>query len=419
MTQGEEALADSLASVRAEPPGDLRFRQQATHRASKRRQVGRVDEQAVDAADDLVLDAADGAGHQRPALPHCLRDREAEALAEAFRHDDGRVALQRVHDQGVLVHISGGQAGEVDQAACRLRQLPPSGDHPLQHGPRLRVVGHAEQVTALALGYAGVDILAGPRTERPAIEAQIELAAAIISGAGVEGERIRLIEPADPDALSDLLYVDPPAPLGVEPILPLGGRRDAVRLAARALSGGTPPDAPLPLPAGAPYGAIIVDTDACTLCLACVSLCPPGALLDNPDKPELSFREEACLQCGICFDTCPENAITLVPQLDLSDDALAGRVLNEEEPFACVECGALFGVKSTIDRIVEKLAGKHYMFTSSDNVRLIQMCDDCRIRSQAHSEGQPFFVGERPRPRTTEDDLAEREARRTNGEDGD
>ncbi len=94
-------------------------------------------------------------------------------------------------------------------------------------------------------------------------------------------------------------------------------------------------------------------------------------------------------------------------------------MLNEEEPFACIECGALFGVKSTIDRIVEKLAGKHYMFTDSDNVRLIQMCDDCRIVSQAHSEGQPFFVGERPRPRTTEDYVKEREAKRTNGEDGD
>ncbi len=139
----------------------------------------------------------------------------------------------------------------------------------------------------------------------------------------------------------------------------------------------------------------------------------------NPDTPELSFREEACLQCGICLDTCPEDAITLVPQLDLSDNALAGRILNQEEPFACIECGALFGVKSTIDRIVEKLAGKHSMFTNSDNVRLIQMCDDCRIRSQYHSEGQPFFAGERPRPRTTEDYLAEREAKRTNGEDED
>ena len=57
--------------------------------------------------------------------------------------------------------------------------------------------------------------------------------------------------------------------------------------------------------------------------------------------------------------------------------------------------------------------------TGPDNVRLIQMCDDCRIRSQYHSEGQPFAAGERPRPRTTEDYLAERKTGRTNGEDAD
>jgi hypothetical protein len=98
----------------------------------------------------------------------------------------------------------------------------------------------------------------------------------------------------------------------------------------------------------------------------------------------------------------------LVPQLNLADSALSGRMLHDEEPFACIECGTLFGVKSTIDRITEKLAGKHSMFTNSDNARLIQMCDDCRIRAQSHSEGQPFFVRDRPRPRTTDDYLAER-----------
>ncbi|MFQ5565105.1 MAG: 4Fe-4S binding protein [Paracoccaceae bacterium] len=343
-----------------------------------------------------------------PPVAHLFR--RLRAMAEAYTKAGGESPRLLVHDAG--------HGAEMIRLAARHGRGLPGDVIPLEI-PSLSVFGHAEQVTTLALGYAGVDILAGPRTERAAIEAQIALAAAIAGGAGVAGERIHLIDPADPDALSDLLYVEPPAPFGVEPILPLGGRRDAVRLAAKALAGDTPPEVPLPLPAGAPYGAVLVDTEACTLCLACVGLCPPGALLDNPDKPELSFREEACLQCGICLDTCPEDAVTLVPQLDLSDNALAGRVLNEEEPFACIECGALFGVKSTIDRIVEKLEGKHYMFTSSDNVRLIQMCDDCRIRAQTHSEGQPFFAGARPRPRTTDDYLAEREAKSANGEDSD
>ncbi len=39
------------------------------------------------------------------------------------------------------------------------------------------------------------------------------------------------------------------------------------------------------------------------------------------------------------------------------------RVLHEEEPFDCISCGKPFGVRSTIERIVEKLEGKHWMYT--------------------------------------------------------
>ena len=55
----------------------------------------------------------------------------------------------------------------------------------------------------------------------------------------------------------------------------------------------------IPLPTGAPYGRVEIDTDNCTICLSCVGACPAGALQDNPDAPQLLFREDACLQCGI------------------------------------------------------------------------------------------------------------------------
>ncbi|MDH3665531.1 MAG: 4Fe-4S binding protein [Paracoccaceae bacterium] len=333
-----------------------------------------------------------------PPVAHLFR--RMRVMAEAFAKAGGGAPRLLVHD--------GEHGAEMIRLAARHGRGLPGDVIPLEI-PSVTTFGHAELVTALALGFSAVDILAGPRTERSAIEPQIELAEAILGGTDTEGERLRLIDPDDPDALSELLYAKAPDALAVEPILPLGGRRDAVRLSARALAGENRPDDPIALPAGAPYGAVVVNTDTCTMCLACAGLCPPGALLDNPDRPELSFREEACLQCGICADTCPENAITLVPQLDLSDAVLSGQVLNEEEPFACIECGALFGVKSTIDRITEKLKDKHELFTGSDNFRLIQMCDDCRIRAQYHSDSAPMFMGERPKVRTTEDYLADRE----------
>ena len=187
------------------------------------------------------------------------------------------------------------------------------------------------------------------------------------------------------------------------PVRPMGTRRQITRQAAKALH---PETEVLALPEGAPYGAVVVDDDSCTLCLSCVSLCPSGALGDNPDRPELRFQEDACLQCGLCANVCPEDAITYEPRLDLTDAALGQRVLKEEEPFACIECGALFGVKSTVERITAKLEG-HSMF-GGDKLRMIQMCDDCRVNAQFHSEDNPFAAGERPKVRTTEDYLSKR-----------
>jgi len=152
----------------------------------------------------------------------------------------------------------------------------------------------------------------------------------------------------------------------------------------------------------------VMNVDACTLCLACVSQCPVGALQDNPDKPQVGFREDACLQCGICVNTCPENALKLEPRFNPDEAARRVRVLHEEEPFCCVECGRPFGSGSTVKRILEKLGGKHWMFENPDRARLIQMCDDCRVQVAFKASDDPFQGGEKPRVRTTQDYLDKR-----------
>ena len=312
-----------------------------------------------------------------------------QTLARAYLEAGGTAPRLLVHDA---------HGAEMIRLAARHGRGLPADVIPLEMAA-IGAFGHAEAVAALAAGFAHVALLPGPGADRAALEAQLALAAAI-GGA----ETVGLIDTTDPDALCDALYgaAPPPAPVAT-PVRPMGTRRQITRQAARALH----PDAPtLPLPEGAPYGAVLVDTDACTLCLSCVSLCPSGALAENPDRPELRFQEDACLQCGLCANICPEDAIALRPQLNLGEEALRQEVLNEEEPFACIECGALFGVKSTIDRISEKLEA-HPMF-DGDKLRMIQMCDTCRINAQYHSEDNPFAAGERPRPRTTDDYLSKR-----------
>ncbi|MXU66449.1 4Fe-4S binding protein [Oceanomicrobium pacificus] len=269
---------------------------------------------------------------------------------------------------------------------------------------KLGLFGHAEAALAAALGCARIDLLDTGRGWPDHLVAELDLARAIIGDA----VPVARIAPPDPVALPDHLGTAPdatgPAP---QPVLALGDRRSVTRLAAQGLHAD---GAVLPLPQGAPYGAVLVDRDACTLCLACASLCPSAALSDNPDRPELRFQEAACLQCGICAAACPEQAITLEPRLATGADALGHAVLHGEDPAECIECGRAFGVQSTIDRIVAKLEGAHPMFAKSDQARLIRMCDDCRVTAQAHSDLQPFASAPRPRIRTTEDDLRERDA---------
>ncbi|MGC1486623.1 MAG: 4Fe-4S binding protein [Albidovulum sp.] len=328
--------------------------------------------------------------YDAPSVSYLLR--RIQILAETFLTAGGANPRLLIHDAKHGTEMIG--------LAARFGRGLPADVVPLGV-EALASVGHAEMLAALATGFCSVDILLAPESERDVLERECALAMAMGGN-----DRLRLLDIADPEVLSGTLYADQPSPLAVAAILPMGSRRQIARLAGKALNVNA--TEPLPLPEGAPYGAVLVDTEACTLCLSCASLCPSGAIIENPDKPQLRFQEDACLQCGICATVCPENAIRLVPRFDPSDAAYDQQILNEEEPFCCIECSKPFGVKSTVEKIMEKLAGKHSMFIEGGAGRLIQMCDDCRIQTQYHSTNSPMASAERPRVRTTDDYLSKR-----------
>jgi len=270
-------------------------------------------------------------------------------------------------------------------------------------------VGHDLLLGALAIGAQRVFVHLPERVRREGEAAPLDFQAALFSavmdGTSIDGARVQIVETDDPDALCEALYSEAPFVLTVDAISPVGDKRAATRLSIGALTDSSEPFA---LPEGAPYGQVVMNVDACTLCLACVSQCPVGALQDNPDKPQVGFREDACLQCGICVNTCPENALKLEPRFNPDEAARRVRVLHEEEPFCCVECGRPFGSGGTVKRILEKLGGKHWMFENPDRARLIQMCDDCRVQVAFKASNDPFQGGEKPRVRTTQDYLNKR-----------
>ena len=323
--------------------------------------------------------------YDAPEVDHLFR--RIQTLAKTYLEAGGATPRLLVVTQ---------QGAEMIQLAARHGDGLPANVIPFEV-EALNVFGHAEMLAARAAGFTSITLVPSRGTDRKALDAQIEVASAIA------GHTLHLVDTVDPEVLIAHLYDEEPLPPIVAPIRPLGSRRQITRAAAKALNEAEM----IALPDGAPYGDVIVDKSACTLCLSCVSLCPSGALGDNPDLPQLRFQEDACLQCGLCAKICPEEAISYDARLNLTDEALSQRILNEEEPFACVECGVLFGSKSTIDRITEKLTG-HSMFADPARLRMIQMCDTCRVNAQYHSDDNPFAAGERPRQSTTDDYLSKR-----------
>ncbi|PCJ30474.1 MAG: 4Fe-4S ferredoxin [Gammaproteobacteria bacterium] len=130
----------------------------------------------------------------------------------------------------------------------------------------------------------------------------------------------------------------------------------------------------------AAFGEIKIDTQSCTLCMSCVSVCPVGAVLDGGDKPQLNFIEDLCVQCGMCETACPENSISLVSQYVFDrEQTRKVKRLHEEPIFHCISCNKGFATQKMIDTMITKLSD-HPMF-QGDALDRLKMCEDCRVKA--------------------------------------
>ncbi len=273
-------------------------------------------------------------------------------------------------------------------------------------------VGPETIAAALAWGAGAVRVLtrARPRHDIAGLRATLALMAQVCAATGHGADAAGLIQTDDPDTLEAALAGPPPAaPASRSSFLAPRDKRGLLTTALVEMNRHAPePARSVALAAGAPFGAVVLDADACTLCMACVGVCPTGALLDNPETPMLRFTESACVQCGLCAATCPETAITLAPQIDFAAWEAPKRIMKEEPPFPCAGCGKPFGVKSGIERVQSRLAG-HWMFAGPDGaerLRMLALCEDCRVVAVVEQGFDPHddaTVSGRPPVRTAKD----------------
>ena len=344
------------------------------------------------------------AGYALPAADALMR--RLRTLLTTYREAGGNDPVLLIHDET--------HGADMVDALARYGDGLPANVIPVAVNETTQV-GLEAIAASFAYGATAIRFLlrAKPRHDVTGLRRTIELAEPILSGLGFDGGAVATIETDDPDELGGALSRLNPGIAVLQPasFMPVGGKRDVQRLALRELHRAAPsPVDVIALPAGAPFGAVDVNVEGCTLCLSCVSACPTGALSADPERPMLKFTEDACVQCGLCAATCPEKVITLRPQIDFHAATARARVIKEEEPFHCIRCDKPFGVKSTIERVTAKLEGKHWMFKgNAKRLEVLKMCEDCRVIAMTEDTFDPYGAPERPKPRTTDDYLRERE----------
>lgn len=247
--------------------------------------------------------------------------------------------------------------------------------------PAIASAGMEIWLAALAQGVRQVLIRAPaglPASTRSEMARQVEQAHALLAAIGEAPERIAMS-----DATASLPVTRSAAASFQALPMPAGEGKRATLLAAlaRLQSGSLPAGTgkAAALPAGAPFGTVRVDRSSCTLCPACVNVCPTGAL--SSPGPSLELVEGKCVQCRICEHACPEKAIALETRFLLDSAARdAPQKLQEDARHLCPGCAAPFIAKSLLERTTQTLAAKGM---GVDGLARLQYCPDCRSNLRA------------------------------------
>ena len=291
-----------------------------------------------------------------------------KTLLSTYRGAGGKDACILIHDAGEGREnlLANGRKGK----GLPARVIPLEAFH-------VASTGMDVLLGAIAYGASQVVVLSTEKVAEgyvAALRRQMQFAQTILTGLGYAGKHFSIVE--NPAALWDLqpaVSIGKPATFNLSP-----EKRTSLDFAIDHLAKEAQQKKDvIALPAGAPFGTLVVNKQTCTLCKACVGACPESALIDSQEAPALRFIERNCVQCGLCVNTCPENAITLVPRLFIGEKAKEAVTLNEAEPFNCVRCGKPFGTRQMVDNMLGKL-GAHSMFAGGGTRRL-QMCGDCRV----------------------------------------
>lgn len=293
-------------------------------------------------------------------------------------------------DRPVVAFHCSEKGRETFQAAGRLRLPYPASVLPIG-GPCLRYFSEANILAAFRMGAAGVALVgceSCPHGERELLYQKVEFARRVLDAFGFGAERLHLLtgaageEAATVEALRRFAEAvgDPPVRWDGQPFAERDNRAVITGSIAAfiAATGREPGRVPLDPPQ--PFALAEVDAPGCTLCRACVNVCPTHAFRLVEATHTLEFKQLACVACGLCEQACPERVITLKRAVFLDRGALEYQPVVQDEMVGCAKCGKPYINRRALEAVEKKVLGMESLLDTFSGARrnLLRMCPNCR-----------------------------------------
>ncbi len=134
------------------------------------------------------------------------------------------------------------------------------------------------------------------------------------------------------------------------------------------------------------YGNLVINEDACTLCMSCVGVCNVAALTAHPEDQTLKFNPSLCTNCGYCEVACPEkDCLSVVyDRFTLAPEYFTKNTMAHDELFACVECGVEFATQKAIEKIATMMTPR--FGDNAAKIRTLYCCADCKPKVMLQAE---------------------------------
>jgi ferredoxin len=354
----------------------------AINRDSENHQRMKIDHMACEGCGACVSACPTTSMRFTEPSPHELYTRIAALLTP--------LSLRAGGERLVVLFHCGEQGRRALEEAGRIPLLYPASVLPVEV-PCLRYVSEANMLAAFRMGAAGVGLLGCehcPHGERELLRQKYDFCSLTLDAFGMGRERLQLITADNataPQAITALArFVET---LDAAPIrwdgkpMPHRDNREVIADAIGIFIAQTGRQAERkPLDTAQPFAFAEVRASGCTMCRACVNVCPTHAFSLDENSQSLQFKHISCVACGLCEKVCPENVITLRREIRFGQSALEYQTLVQDDMVSCGKCGKPYINRRALETVEARLFSLESLLDTFSGTRrsLLRMCPDCR-----------------------------------------